>query len=203
MLEAENTVVDWRYEGKPDALVGTGATLAEKGLVYLGALVGLVVYLVLYLKGALEWTWWQYLLAAAIAADLGGGMVANSLNSCKRFYHSPLRDNEIGFTRLAKNHYFFSALHIYPLLVGLFFGNVDWLYGLFWYGALLLSTVVVLKAPLYLRRPLAMLLILLALLANYYLIEPASSFEWLVPALFLKIVYGHLVREEPYRPRAT
>ena len=39
-----------------------------------------------------------------------------------------------------------------------------------------------------------------AILANLYLIRPVPGFEWLIPALFLKIVYGHIVREEPYRP---
>lgn len=39
-----------------------------------------------------------------------------------------------------------------------------------------------------------------AILANLYLIRPVPEFEWLIPALFLKIVYGHIVREEPYRP---
>jgi hypothetical protein len=31
-----------------------------------------------------------------------GGVVANSLNSCKRFYHSPVQPEETGFTALAK-----------------------------------------------------------------------------------------------------
>ena len=38
------------------------------------------------------------------------------------------------------------------------------------------------------------------MVGNYYLIEPVSGFEWLIPVLYLKIVYGRLVREEPYRP---
>ena len=40
-----------------------------------------------------------------------------------------------------------------------------------------------------------------AMVGNYYLIELVSGFEWLIPALYLKIVYGCLAREEPYRPR--
>jgi hypothetical protein len=48
-----------------------------------------------------------------------------------------------------------------------------------------------------------MLLIFLSILINFYLVEAIPGFEWLIPALFLKILYGHLVREEPYRPILT
>ena len=41
--------------------------------------------------------------------------------------------------------------------------------------------------------------IMLAILFNYYVIPPITGFEWFIPALFLKIVYGHIVQEEPYR----
>ncbi len=56
------------------------------------------------------------------------------------------------------------------------------------------------NTPLYIRRPVAFFAILLALLLNIYIILPVQGFEWFVPALMIKILYGHLVREEPYRP---
>ena len=100
-----------------------------------------------------------------------------------------------------KNHLIFVAFHIYPILVGLLYEGASGLwYGAFWYVFLLVSSIVVLRVPLYLRRPVAMLIIFVTLLANGYVIEPVAGFEWLAPALFLKIIYGHLVREEPYRP---
>jgi hypothetical protein len=43
-------------------------------------------------------------------------------------------------------------------------------------------------------------LIMTAILVNQYIFHSVIGFEWLIPALFLKIVYGHIVREEPYRP---
>ena len=55
------------------------------------------------------------------------------------------------------------------------------------------------RLPLYLQRPAAMGIIMLAILMNYYIAPPVAGFEWFIPALFLKIVYGHIVREEPYR----
>ncbi len=190
--------ISWDYRGKPDLLMGTGATRAEKALVWLAGLATLVPYALLYRAGRLDWQGWQYLVAALLALDVGGGVVANSLNACKRFYHAPLHPDETGIVAAAKNPWFFVALHIHPVLVwGLYGGGVG--AGLAWYLALLLAGAAVLKAPLYLRRPLAMLGILLALLTNLYLVSPPVGFEWLIPALFLKILYGHLVREEPYR----
>ena len=142
------------------------------------------------------------LIAALITADIFGGVVANALNSCKRFYHSPLKESEIGLTRLLKNPYFYSTLHVYPLLVALFYPPGNWLYGLVWYAALLISTVIAWQVPLYLQRP-AEFIITLAVIGNIYFIEPVHGFEWLVPLLFINIIYGHLVREEPYRPLET
>ena len=56
------------------------------------------------------------------------------------------------------------------------------------------------KTPLYLQRPISMLIIVTALLINGYFISSPTGFNWLIPILFLKIVYGHTVKEEPYRP---
>ncbi len=189
----------WEYEGKPDPLMGTGATRAEKSLVWATALVTLSLYVLLYWTGRLDWTWWQYAAAALLALDVGGGVIANSLNACKRFYHTPLRPDETGLIAAAKNHYVFVALHLHPLLVWGLYGN-GLRYGLVWYLLLLVSSAAVLQTPLYLRRPAAMFSILLALLVNQYLIAAPAGFAWLMPALFLKIVYGHLVQEEPYCP---
>ena len=148
---------------------------------------------------SIPWAWWQFVVAALLALDVLGGVVANALNSCKRFYHSPVKPEETGLNGLVKNHIVFTAFHIHTVIVGVLFGGLNLGYGLFWYFALLASSVFVLMLPLYLRRPVAMGIIMLALLVNLYVIRSVIGFEWLVPALFLKIVYGHLVREEPYR----
>ena len=197
----ENIMIDWEYSGKPDALMGNGATRWEKVLVYMASFLGMALFTISYLNQTWDWEWWAYLIAGVIAADIFGGVVANALNTCKRFYHAPLKENETGLTRRLKNPYFFSFLHVYPLLVALFYPPGNWMYGILWYAALLISTVTLLRVPLYLQRPTAFLIISLAITANYYAIEPVSGFEWLVPMLFIKIIYGHLVREEPYRPK--
>lgn len=192
--------IDWSYEGPPNYSFGSGATWAESALGWAGAVLGVGLYLFFYLTGALPWADWHYLLAAVLALDVGGGLVCNSLNSCKRFYGSPSRPADSRLTRLLKHHLLFIGLHLHTILISLVYPAADWRWGLLWYVALLVCGLLVLQTPLYLRRPTAMLLILLALLVNTYLLAPVRGFEWLVPALFIKIIYGHLVREEPYRP---
>ena len=198
----DNTLahVDWKYSGKPDVMFGTGATAAEQALVWIFGLTGTAILGWMAWTQSLPWAWWQYVIAGLMALDVLGGVVANSLNSCKRFYHAPLQPEETGSTAFAKNHVGFSALHVHPIIAALFFGTTNWGYGLIWYAALIRATIAVLRIPLYLRRPAAMGIIMTAILLNIYIIPPIMGFEWLVPALFLKIVYGHIVQEEPYRP---
>jgi hypothetical protein len=193
-------IIDWEYSGKPDGFFGTGATAAEQGLVWGFGVLGTAILGWVAWTHSIPWTWWQYVIAALISLDVLGGVTANALNSCKRFYHAPLQTGETGFTGLSKNHYAFVAFHVHTLIVGILFGGFDISYGFFWYAALIVATLLVLNAPLYLQRPLALGLIMTAILVNLYIIHPVPGFEWLVPALFLKLVYGHLVREEPYRP---
>lgn len=196
-MSGEKAIINWDYSSKADYLLGNGATLAERALVWVAGLIGLGIYAYFFLTGVFHWSWWQYLLAAVIAFDIFGGIVANTLNTCKRFYHTPA---EPGESRFFKNHLVFSALHIYPPLAAFLFGPANTLYGVFWYIYLITSTLTILNTPLYLKRPVSFFLITLALLINIYAIPPVHGFEWLVPALFLKILYGHLVQEEPYRP---
>ena len=199
-MQNKTVHIDWNYSGKPNGFFGTGATMAEQILVWVFGLLGTGILGWAAWSRSMSWTWWQYIIAALLALDVMGGVVANSLNSCKRFYHAPIQLTETGFTGLAKNHLMFTALHIHPLIIGLVFGNPNWIYGLFWYVSLVLSAMLVLQFPLYLHRPVALGIIMIAILLNIYIFQPVTGFEWFIPALFLKIIYGHIVREEPYRP---
>ena len=191
--------IDWNYSGSPDGFFGTGALPTERALVWIFGMGGTALVIWQAWTRSMPWTWWQYVMAALLALDVLGGVVANSLNSCKRFYHSAIQPGETGLIALSKNHFLFTLLHVHPLLIGFLF-SPGWQYGIYWYPALVLSAMLVRAVPLYLQRPGAMGLIMAAILANLYLIQPVSGFEWFIPALFLKIVYGHAVREEPYRP---
>lgn len=193
------TNIEWTYSGKPDGFFGTGATQAEQNLVWLFGILSTALLGWFWWHNAMDWSWWQYAIALLLALDVLGGVVANSLNSCKRFYHSPIQLEETGFTALAKNHFVFTLLHIHPILIRLVFGNLNLTYGIIWYAVMLIASAAVQRLPLYLQRPTAMGIIMLAILVNYYVIPPVAGFEWFIPALFLKIVYGHIVQEEPYR----
>jgi hypothetical protein len=195
-----STVIDWRTEGAIDLTVGAGATMAERRLAYGGGALGIALAVGLYRLGRLSWTWQQLALAAVIAGDVVAGLVANSLNSCKRFYHARARPGEAALVRFARNPYVFSALHVYPLLVGRLFEGGEPGYGVFWYLLLQAATWITLHTPLYLRRPSAMLIAAATVPLNFYVLRAPTGWEWLAPLLFLKIVVGHLVREEPYRP---
>ena len=191
----------WSYRGKTDLAVGTQATTIEKILGWTAGFIGVVLILFYYLQNDLNWTIWQYIIAVIIAYDVVGGAVANSLNSCKRFYHSSIQTFEPSYVKLAKNPWLFSIIHIHPLIVSLIFPSASLFYGLFWYLTLQISVLTVIKIPLYLQRPVSMFTIVTALLINEYLVNSPIGFEWLVPVLFIKIVYGHIVKEEPYRPK--
>jgi len=56
--------IRWDYEGKPDPLMGTGATRAERSLVWIAGLVTLAFYAVIYQTVRLDWQWWQAVLPA-------------------------------------------------------------------------------------------------------------------------------------------
>lgn len=201
MGENEKVNIDWDYDTKSvDPVFGNGATKQEKSLGWIACFV-IPAFLVYYVsKEQLHWSYIQWAVGLFIAADVGGGMICNALNSCKRFYLSPVRNSEKGYVSLLKNKLIFSSVHIHTILVGLLFDIAHWYNGVIWYLLLMISVVVVDKTPLYLKRPLSMLILLFAIMINLYLIIPVRGFEWLVPVLFIKIVYGHLVREEPYRP---
>ncbi len=191
--------IDWEYSGKPDLNAGTGATSAERALPWVGSLLLLVIAGSRGLQAEPAWTWAQWAVALFLALDVGGGVVANSLNSCKRFYHSPLKQEEKGIFALAKNHMFFVGLHIHTVIAYALWVPERFWVGLAWYLALIGSAVVVLRVPLYLARPIATLLVAAATVLS--IADPVlTGLEWLIPLLFLKIVLGHAVREEPVRP---
>lgn len=198
-----NTIVDWRYSGRPDGFFGAGATSAERILALTAAIV-LTGAIVLALRmGEYEAaSGWRLWLLIFFAFDVAGGVTANMLNSCKRFYHAPLQPNEHGFIAFIKGSFNFALLHIHPMVVAAAFGGalVD---GVIWYGLLLAGTALTLATPLYLRRSMAASIVVFAAIASLYWLPLAPGMEWFIPCLFIKIVLGHAVQEEPYRPNSV
>jgi hypothetical protein len=83
----------------------------------------------------------------------------------------------------------------------LLYRDWDWLYGIILYGFLLLSAIIVLKCPLYLRRPIAITLFLGGFILTFYIFTPIPGLEWFYVILFLKLINGNIIKEEPYRPK--
>ena len=195
-----HAIVDWRYEGKPDLSAGTGATASERAIIWIGA-AGLVAWMVADMAASdTAWAPLQWLVALFIAVDVGGGAVANHLNSCKRFYHSPRREDESAIVAIAKNLPLFTAAHVHTLLVYAIWSPTELWAGLLWYVLLLVGALTVHLTPIYLARPGAAIIVGGAIVLNGTTIPAIAHLEWFVPLLFLKIVLGHAVREEPYRP---
>jgi len=190
--------IDWNYKGKEDFASGTGATKWEQTLTHI-SMITVPLFLIIYgLKISIDWNLIQWAVALILAVDIGGGVVSNSLNSYKRFYHTPAKPHDNGITKFVKNRKIFALLHIHTILISLLYHHSTF-WGIFWYVLLNLSVWFIESRPLYLHRPVAMGVIMIAILVNTYIIVPPTMFEWLIPFMFIKIVYGHSVKEEPYR----
>ncbi|MFQ5342951.1 MAG: hypothetical protein ACE5F6_15545 [Anaerolineae bacterium] len=179
--------------GAWDRFIGPGATPAENWLIVGSAVVGgLALPLYTIFKG-LGWSPVQLVVAGLIAADLAGGVAANTASPAKRWYHRPGQ----GFTQ----HLTFVAVHVGYILL------IAWLFhaparSFFWgvFGYLIAASLITLASPLYLQRPVAALVYCGAILLNSYVLTPPAGWEWFVPLLFMKLVVGHLVKEAPFRP---
>ena len=182
-----------RWPSSMDMAFGPGATWWEQGLAVAGGIALATWVAWSGWNGKLGWSVWQLALAILIALDLGAGSVANVLEPCRRYYHNGPLTTDPWLVCLLKRPFLFCMLHIYPILIGLIFGNGDWTYGMAAYALLGVSCAVVLKSPGSLQRPVAFLLVLFTLLSPAILPAP-QGFDWLMPVLFLKLVAGHCVR---------
>ena len=193
--------VDWRApDGKGDPLFGAGATISEKSLAYVVGVAGaLIIVNVAWSTGA-DWNVWQYIIAAVIAFDVVGGVVANGLNSAKRdHFGPPSATAQSAFGRLVNMPVVFTALHVHPIIVGVIYPPHLWWWGPLWYLAILAGVVFVRSAPLYLERPAALAFCALAVMTAAFNPNP-ELWGWLPVMLSLKLVLAHAVQEEPYRP---
>ncbi|MCA6255868.1 MAG: hypothetical protein IM665_12510, partial [Phenylobacterium sp.] len=98
---------DWRRDPRAQLAYGSFPTRSEVALVWLAAV---AFFAWTAWSGAgLEWRWWQWGIAAFLALDIGGGAVANCLNSAKRFYHTPPAPTDTRMSRLARRPLVFAA----------------------------------------------------------------------------------------------
>jgi hypothetical protein len=191
--------IDWTvpprrsgFKGQLDTLMGPGATRAEKDIQgYVPLLAGgLLVYF--GMRSGLEWSLGQYVIALLLTVDMVGGVITNATSSAKRWFH---REGE-GF----KEHMRFIGIHFIQL--GLFSGffldlNLWWVA---YVGAyMMLASTVILLVPLYLQRPVALILYAISLVLSLYVFDSAAGLEWFLPIFFLKLLISHLLKEVPYQ----
>ncbi|MFM8350525.1 MAG: hypothetical protein ACKN9D_05610 [Actinomycetales bacterium] len=184
-------------------LVGADATRAERLLVYgLGSVVAGTVWWV-FLRTQQEWSWWQQLVAAAIALDLCAGAISNATNATKAQYRQPTGQAGVGgqasssgrFGRLARDPLVFASVHVYPLLIAAIYPGVTWLWGAGWYVAMLVSVAITARlVPKELQRPVAMALLLCVVVTANATTGPAG-WQWLPYVYFAKLLLGHAVEE--------
>jgi hypothetical protein len=105
--------------------------------------------------------------------------------------------------RFLKSGINFDLLHLHPVVLALLVPGANAVNGFAWYLGLILSVLIVRLVPLYIRRPIAFAIIVVAIVVNLYVLPLGPGLEWVMPLMFLKIVYGHTVQEEPYRPGAA
>jgi len=181
--------------GLLDRFIGPGATPAELLIQFVPAFVAGVAASLYPLLIGLPWSWVQITVAGLLALDMTGGVMTNATSPAKRWYH---RKGQ-GF----KQHLDFVAIHVLQLaLVAWLFRGNDWLYAGMLYTYLMAGTVAILFSPLYLQRPVAMLLFIGAVIMDAYVYKPTPGLEWFVPVFFLKLFISHLLLEAPYTPMA-
>lgn len=188
--------INWDCSGKFNFTTGFGATKAESIIANYAAFIApLILYFFLWQQ--LNWSVLQLVVASLLTLDMIGGVLTNSLGSMKRFLHT---DQQLELNWLAKlvgSKFLFPAIHFQLFAIPLCF-DVAWSYALFWYGLMMLSIVVIHLLPMYLHRPVALLIVMLSIILAQLVPGPVGL-EWIAPVFMIKLVLSHGVREEPYR----
>ncbi len=101
--------------------------------------------------------------------------------------------------KLVGSKFLFPAIHFQLFAIPLCF-DIAWSYAFFWYGMMMVSIVIVhFTPPLYLQRPIALLIVMLSIILAQLIASPPVGLEWIAPIFMIKLVLSHGVREEPYR----
>lgn len=184
--------------GMWDKFVGPGATASEEWLQLGGglALAGFIGILLYLQRDMLNWSGLQVAAAALLLFDLIGGIITNATSAAKRWYH---RAGQEGLAA----HLPFVAVHgIHLLIVAAIFRSMDWGFFIVLYGYLLLAAVIILRMPLYLQRPVSLMLFCGGFVLGQYVFTPVPGLEWFIPFFYLKLLVSHLLKEAPFTPES-
>ena len=181
------------WQGWLDRLIGPGATASEMAVQLLPSLAAAIAAPLYACTLPIDWSPWQLLSISILGFDLVGGVLTNATAAAKRWYHRTVQGWQ--------QHLAFISVHLFHIawVAGLFRGND----GLFFAGVssyLFLASGLIMAAPLYLQRPVALGLYGLALLGDRYCFVPTPGLEWFLPLFFLKLLVSHLLKESPYHP---
>lgn len=149
-----------------------------------------------------EWSLVQSAVAALIGLDLVGGVLTNSTNAAKRWYHR----NAAGMSRSRLTFVGMHVLHlaglafllrpgVLPTVVPALPPSLGWV--LVNSGLLLALAVLIESVPLEVKRPTAMGAYMAALLVNATLFPLPAAVGLFVAFFYLKLLIGHLVPEAP------
>ncbi|WP_420079307.1 hypothetical protein ACN6AT_09815 [Streptomyces sp. JL4002] len=179
--------------GRLERFMGPGKTRSESAVETVG-LIGCALLLAagLWDSGAArEWTAGQLVVVALAGLDLIGGVLTNATNAAKRWYHRA--DRGARRARLV----FVSAHLLHLAAVGLYVlsGDLAWTAG---NAVLLLGGAAAVEfAPVHLRRPVSMAVLMAAVLVNLFWLPVPAALAWFAPLFFLKLLVCHLVPEAP------
>ncbi|MFD6973463.1 hypothetical protein [Streptomyces sp. NPDC059949] len=183
--------------GRLERFMGPGKSRSESVVETLG-LLGCAVLLAvgLWTSGvARDLSTAQLVVVALAGLDLIGGVLTNATNAAKRWYHRA--DPAAGRARLL----FVSAHLIHLAAMGLVVLSGDLTWTLTNSALLLGGAVVVEFAPVHLKRPVAMALLMAAVLVNLFWLPVPAALAWFAPLFFLKLLVCHLVPEAPLERR--
>ena len=184
------------FKGWLDRITGPEATTEELLVQFVPSLVFALVAPIYAYNLSLDWTPFQLGLISLLGFDLVGGVLTNATSSAKRWFHRPEQHWH--------HHLAFVCVHIVHIfLVALLFRELDWIFLVTISSYLIASSILILRIPLYLQRPIAFGLYGLALLGNCYLFSPTVGLEWFLPLFFLKLLVSHLLVEVPYQPNTV
>jgi hypothetical protein len=190
-----STPINWGYPEPRNALdrfIGPGATPAELALQFIPTLIAAVGLPIFAINQAWGWSTVQLIIVGFLVLDMVGGVITNATSAAKRWYH---REGQ-GLNA----HMMFVLLHILqPTLVMVFFDRWNWQFVAGTFGYVVIAALLILATPLYLQRPLALLLTAGGIMLGLYVLPVPQYFDWFVPLYFIKLLVSHLLREEPYR----
>lgn len=178
-MEASRRLSTW------DRIAGPGASPAENILVLTGAGLGAAAVLVHVAWERPGWGVVAVVVVTLMAADIGGGVIANATPAGSRWWHRPGQG--------PRQHLLFVAAHVHPWVLALLVPGWSWQDAAVVHGTVLAASVAVVASPRRLRRPVAMGVASAALVVLLAATAAPAGVEWVGPLLVVKLVIAHLV----------